>query len=234
MLMPALIFPLLFLTLNSGGLARATEIPGFPADAFLDFALCGAFIQGALFSTNAAGAGLAIDIEGGFLNRLSLTPMRGWALIAGQLAGAAALGLISSVFFVCIGVLFGVEIQAGLLGALLLILLATGTAVALGTIGTWLALRSGTTEAVQGLFPVLFVFFFLSSLNMPRELMNVEWFHAIATANPISYLIEGMRSLVIVGWDTEALARDVVVIIGIFAIGITGSARSLRTRMART
>jgi ABC-2 type transport system permease protein len=232
---PVIVFPLFFLALNAGGLSRAIDIPGFPkVDSFLDFALCGTFMQGSLFAMNAAGSGIAEDIEGGFLNRLSLTPMRGAALVAGQLAGAASIGLISSSFFIVIGLVFGVHIASGVLGALLLIVLATFTSLALATIGAMLALRSGSTEAIQGLFPVMFVFFFMSSLNMPRDLMTVDWFHAFASANPISYLIEGMRSLVIEGWNGTALLRNVAVIAVLLTIGLFGSARALRTRMART
>ena len=69
-----------------------------------------------------------------------------------------------------------------------------------------LALRTGSGEAMQGLFPVLFVFLFISSMNMPRNLIEIDWFRIAATLNPVSYLIEGVRSLIITGWDAEALA----------------------------
>src|SRR5262249_57693969 len=71
--------------------------------------------------------------------------------------------------------------------------------------GAYAALRTGSTEAVNGLFPVFFIFLFISSMNIPRNLMTVAWFRYLATANPVSYLIEGVRSLVITGWNTEAL-----------------------------
>src|SRR5207248_702007 len=68
------------------------------------------------------------------------------------------------------------------------------------------ALRTGSGEAVQGLFPVFFVFLFISSMNIPRNLMEITWFRDVATANPVSYLLECVRSLVITGWNGEALA----------------------------
>ena len=73
--------------MNAGGLDAATDLPGFPTDSFLAFALAVPFIQGALFATMNAGTDLARDIETGFLNRLSLTPMRGVALLLGSSAG---------------------------------------------------------------------------------------------------------------------------------------------------
>src|SRR5579864_1976993 len=82
-----LIFPMLLLAVNSGGLKAITHLPGFPTSSFVAFALAVPFIQGALFATMNAGTDLARDIESGFMSRLSLTPLRGAALLAGQLGG---------------------------------------------------------------------------------------------------------------------------------------------------
>ena len=91
-IVPALIFPLFLLAVNSGGLKDATNLPGFPTDSYLTFALAVPFMQGALFSVMNSGTDLARDIETGFLNRLALTPLRGAALLSGLLAGAVVLG----------------------------------------------------------------------------------------------------------------------------------------------
>src|SRR5687767_14238809 len=92
----AIAFPMALLAVNSGGLDPATQLPGFPTDSFVAFALAVPFIQGALFATINAGADLARDIQTGFLNRLSLTPMRGSALLAGQLAGIVVVGVFQA------------------------------------------------------------------------------------------------------------------------------------------
>jgi ABC-2 type transport system permease protein len=229
-----LIFPMLLLLVNSGGLDASTKLPGFPTDSFLAFALAVPFIQGALFSTMNAGTDLARDIQTGFLNRLSLTSMRGVALIAGQLAGVVVLGLVQACFYIAVGLAVGVDFAAGALGILALLGFAIVISISFGAIGTWLALRTGSGEAIQGLFPLLFVFLFLSSMNTPRDLIGVDWFRAVATANPVSYLIECVRSLIITGWNGEALALGfgIAVAIGIGA-GIL-STLSLKERLART
>jgi ABC-2 type transport system permease protein len=84
---PPLVFPVALLAVNAAGLRPSTELPGFPTSSFLAFALAVPFIQGALFSTMIAGTDLARDIQTGFLSRLSLTPLRGSALLAGHLSG---------------------------------------------------------------------------------------------------------------------------------------------------
>jgi ABC-2 type transport system permease protein len=112
--------------------------------------------------------------------------------------------------------------------------LAVVVASAFGAIGLWLALRTGSAEAVQGLFPLLFVMFFLSSISLPRNLIAQDWFRTIADWNPVSYMVEGLRSLVITGWDTTALWKGFVIAGGIFVLAIFASSQALRTRMERT
>ena len=214
-----LIFPMLLLLVNSGGLEASTALPGFPTDSFVAFALAVPFIQGALFSTMNAGTDLARDIQTGFLNRLSLTSMRGVALIAGLLGGAVVLGLIQAAFYIAVGLIIGVDFAAGALGILVLLLFSAVISVSFGALGVFLALRTGSGEAIQGLFPLLFVFLFLSSMNTPRDLISVDWFRFVASVNPVSYLIECVRSLIITGWDAKALALGfgIAILIGIVA-----------------
>jgi ABC-2 type transport system permease protein len=229
-----LIFPMLLLLVNSGGLQASTQLPGFPTDSFVAFALAVPFIQGALFSTMNAGTDLARDIQTGFLNRLSLTSMRGVTLIAGQLAGVVVLGLIQAAFYIVVGLVVGVHFASGALGILALFGFAAVISLSFGALGLFLALRTGSGEAIQGLFPLLFVFLFLSSMNTPRNLIDVDWFRAVASVNPVSYLIECVRSLIITGWDANALALGfgIAVLIGIAATSLATLA--LGERLART
>jgi ABC-2 type transport system permease protein len=229
-----LLFPMMLLAVNSGGLRSSTHLEGFPTNSFAAFALAVPFIQGALFATMNAGTDLARDIQTGFLNRLSLTPLRSSAVIAGHLAGVVVFGFLQSVFYLCVGLAIGVDIRSGVGGALVLLVLATLIAAGFGALGAWLALRAGSGEAVQGMFPLLFVCFFLSSMNTPRNLIGIDWFRSVATANPISYLIEGVRSLIIIGWDGEALVLGFGVAVATLALAILLASRALQARLTRT
>jgi ABC-2 type transport system permease protein len=230
----AIAFPMALLAVNSGGLDPATRLPGFPTDSFVAFALAVPFIQGALFSTINAGADLARDIQTGFLNRLSLTPMRGSALLAGQLAGIVAVGVFQAIIYLSVGLAVGVELETGAAGAAVLLVLAGLIALGFGAIGAFIALRTGSAEAVQGFFPALFVFLFISSMNMPRNLIEIDWFRIAASANPVSYLIEGVRSLIITGWDEQALALGFSVAFAIAVVALALASWSLKERLART
>jgi ABC-2 type transport system permease protein len=229
-----LLFPMMLLAVNAGGLNSAEQLPGFPADSFFAFALAVPFIQGALFATMNAGTDLARDIQTGFLNRLSLTPMRSVTLLAGQLGGVVTIGLVQAVFYLGVGLAAGVRLESGVAGAVVLLLLATLIALAFGSLGAFAALQTGSGEAVQGLFPVLFVFLFISSMNLPRNLIEIDWFRTAATLNPVSYLIEGVRSLIIVGWDRQALALAFGIALSIGLVGLTAASWALRVRLTRT
>jgi ABC-2 type transport system permease protein len=228
----ALLFPMLFFSINANGLNAASKIPGFPADSYLDFAFAFPLIQASLFGAVTAGAELARDIESGFFDRLLLTPMRPVALLGGMLAGVVALGLLQGVVFITIGLLMGVDISSGVAGMFVIVLLTVLVALGFGGIGAILAIRTGSVEAVESAFPLFFVAIFMSSINLPRDLIAQDWFRLIATVNPISYLVEGIRSLVITGWDARALVLGFGFALAIVVVAIGGAAASLKTRVA--
>ena len=229
-----LVFPMMLLAVNSGGLKAETHLPGFPTSSFFAFALAVPFIQGALFATMNAGTDLARDIQTGFLSRLSLTPMRRIALLGGQLGGALTLGVVQAVVYLTVGLIVGVRLATGPLGVVVLFFFAMLVTLGFGALGAFAALRTGSGEAVQSLFPAFFVFLFLSSMNIPRNLISTTWFRDVATLNPVSYLIECVRSLIIVGWDTEALVLGFGVATVIAVVALALSNWALRVRMART
>jgi ABC-2 type transport system permease protein len=233
-LFPIVFFPLILLAVNSSGLKAATRLPGFPTHSYISFSIAVAFIQGGMFSLINTGTNLAEDIESGFFNRLALTPLRRVSLIAGLLIGVAALGVIQSGVYVLMGLVAGAKLHAGLGGVGVLLVLGAITAIGFGALGCAAALKTGSGEAVQGLFPLFFVFIFLSSSNLPRNLLRTGWFHSVADWNPISYLIEGFRSLYLYGWDGTALWRGFAVALGLSLLALLAVAGAMRGRLQRT
>jgi ABC-2 type transport system permease protein len=133
-----------------------------------------------------------------------------------------------------VGVAAGVELESGPAGVVVLLVYSALVALSFGLLGAFLAYRTGSGETIQALFPVLFVFLFISSMNAPRDLIGVDWFRIAATLNPVSYMIECVRSLIIEGWDAQALALGFgsVLVLGLVSLPLASWA--LRTRMTRT
>lgn len=228
---PAAVFPLFLLAVNSAGFDAATKIPGFPTDSYLTFALAVPFMQSALFGFLNAGTDIARDIESGFLNRIALTPISRSALVAGELAGVVALGTVFGIIFLLVGLAAGADFNAGIGGVPVLFFLIIAITAGFGCLGIAAGARSGSSEAVQGLFPVLFAFFFFSSMAMPRNLIEQDWFRTVATANPVSYMIEGLRSLFIDGFDGGALWPAFAIAGAMIAVFIVVAAHNVNSRL---
>jgi len=223
-----LVFPLLLYGFNIGGLSVATKLPGFPTSSYATFALGLPLAYCGVYAVTTAGTQLGEDIRTGFLKRLSLTRLRSSALILGQLAGVLAFAVFQSAIYLGVGFAAGAHVAAGVGGAFVIVGLCALYAVALGTVGQVAALRTGSGEAVQGLFPLLMASLFMSSVNLPRNLIHHGWFRDIATYNPVSYLVEAPRSLLVEGWDGEALGLGFGVAVGILVVALVLTATTLR------
>ena len=231
---PAISFPLFLFAINAAGLDAAAQLPDFPAPDYLTFILAVPFMQAGIFAVSGVGADLARDVESGFLDRLALTPLSRSGLVSGQIAGTAVLGVLQGLVFIAVGLAAGATLATGFAGGLVLVALVVSIVFAFGLIGVTAAFRFGNGEAVQGLFPVLFVFLFLSTMALPRDLICQEWFRTIASLNPVSYILDGIRSLFYGGWDVGALAAAFGCTAAIAAVFLPLAIRALRKRVVRT
>ena len=230
---PLLIIPTLLLAVQSAGAGRAVDLPGFPpVESFFDFLLAGAMIQSALLAGNSGGIALAIDIEMGFTDRLFAAPVSRYSVVLGRLAGTTVLGAFTAVWFIAIGLIFGARIEEGVLGALWIIGLVAATALAFGSIGAAIALRTNSASVVQGLFPLMFVILFLSSAFFPANLM-LDPASSVAEYNPISFIVEGVRDPVISSLSLSAFAKAIgsIALVGAISVGLSALAMRKRLRM---
>lgn len=230
LVVPSMIFPLFFAALGTSSFGRAINLPGFPkVDSFLDFSLAGTIVQGVLFGSVQSGSALATDIENGFFYRLMAAPSSRLGILVGRLAGAAAYGAFQTLFFSLLLLPFGMSIKGGPLGVLVMVISGGLIAIAISGFMAAAALKTGSSEAVQGIFPLVFIMLFFSSAFFPRQTMSGAYKH-IADFNPISYLIEGMRDLCIDGLSSGAIARAILVPIAIMIVSFTFALRALAQR----
>lgn len=230
MWVPSMLFPLMITAINVAAMSRATELPGFGADSFLDFTVATVVIQGVLFGASAGGSDMALDIQDGFFDRLVASPVSRSAIVLGRLAGSAALGAMQAVVFMAILTIFGAHIEGGIPAVLTIVVVAMLLAVGIGGIAVAIALKTGSAEIVQAFFPVFFISLFASSAFFPRQLMS-GWFKAIAGGNPLSHMIESVRHLVVVGFDAADAAKAVVIVGGLCVASLPLSLSALRGRL---
>lgn len=231
---PSMIFPLIFLALSSSALDRSTQLAAFPeVDSFFQFAIMATITQGVLFGAVFSGTDMARDIEGGFFDRLVASPVARTSIVVGRIGGAAALGFVQALFFIAVVSLFGLRVAGGLPAIAMIAIVTSVLAAGVGSITVSMGLRTGSSEAVQGSFPLIFVFLFLSSAFFPRELMS-GWYHDVATFNPLSHLIEGLRVQIISGLDVGEWLGSLGIALAIFSFGVGLALLALNGRLKAT
>jgi ABC-2 type transport system permease protein len=201
-LVPAIIIPFVQFFLISGmfsGYAEAFGIGDFHA-FLIPTALLFVAING------GGGQFLVEDIDSGYFATLLTTPAHRLALLLGIMAGdALRVAGISAVVLAVAVPLTDSGVAAGLGGALTMIGLSAAWGVAYGAISITIAMRTGSPAATGAAFPIFFPFMFLAPSFGPREAMS-GWVEAAATLNPLTYVVEAMRALVVSGWDLGAVA----------------------------
>jgi ABC-2 type transport system permease protein len=193
-LAPLVLFPSLFLAVSVGGLERTTSLRGFPeVDGFLDFQLASAMLQSLLIGGVSAGIAVALDIEGGFFDRIVSSPAPRVAIVLGRVLASGVIATAQITFFLILGLVFGVSIKGGLPGVLYVYVIGMVAGTGFGAIGVLIALRARNASTVQGIFPLVFVILFVSSAFFPKNLLSPPA-DVLAAYNPLSYIVEGMRA----------------------------------------
>ena len=160
-----------------------------------------------------------------------MSPTTRTGILIGRLAGSAIFGALQAAFFIAVLWPFGGKIESGLIGVAIMVVSGGIVALAIGALMSSVAIRTGSAEAVQGAFPLLFVLLFFSSAFFPRETMTGAY-RKIADFNPISHLVEGMRELVLSGYTTSALMKAILIPTAVCIAAILFAQTELRRRLA--
>jgi ABC-2 type transport system permease protein len=176
---------------------------------------------------------LVLDVQTQYLDRLLLTPVRRTAILLGHMAADVAVAAALTVPILVLGVVLGVRFQGGLLGAVVFVLLASLWSLAFAGFGYAIALKTGNPAAVNSIFLLFFPFLFLTSSYVPRSELS-GWLNTVAGFNPVTYLLDGLRSLVLGdGWQWSQLAQAVAAITLVGVISMTMCFAALRGRVKR-
>ena len=193
-LIPSFLLPLVLLAVIASGTSSARHLPGFPSTgAYIGFVVGGTLMQGALLAGITAGIALAVDIEGGFFDRLLSAPIHRVSIVLGRVAAAAALGACQATLFLTVAFLFGARYQGGVPGVAFAIFLTALTAGGMAALAASIALRTGSLSLLQNLFPIVFVLLFTAPAFFPRDLLNGTM-RSISQYNPLTYIVEAIRA----------------------------------------
>ncbi|WP_354697930.1 Daunorubicin/doxorubicin resistance ABC transporter permease protein DrrB [Paraconexibacter sp. AEG42_29] len=223
---PALFIPLFFLAVNVGQVSKTfpSSTPFLEGQGYVAFQLPVSL----MFAVATASSGLALvtEIDGGYFDKLLAAPIRRSSIIFGRLAADFVRGIAGSIVVLIAGIAFGAHVEAGILGAIVLVLLAACFGVGYAGFAILVALRTRNVQATNTSFLLFFPLLFLSPNFVPFDRLSPVM-EVLARANPVSYVIDGLRSLVIEGWEWDKLAYCSAVIVGLTALLTVLSLRAI-------
>jgi len=226
---PPIFIALFFFIVNIGTLQRLTEnhISGFDIKAFM---LPTGILIG-VTGVSRAGA-LVLDIQDGYFDRLLLTPVRRLAILIGHMVADVAVAVALCVPILILAYALGVRVETGPLGILAFLAVSAIWCLAFAGFGYAIALKTGNPAAVNSSFLLFFPFLFMTSSYVPRAQLD-GWLKGIAAWNPVTYVLEGQRSLVTHGWDAALLGKALLAIAIVGAISMSLCFAALRGRVKR-
>jgi ABC-2 type transport system permease protein len=226
---PPIFIALFFFVVNVGTLSDLTEnnIPGFD---FTAFQMPTAILLGVTGVSRAYA--LVLDVQNGYFDRLLLTPIRRLAILLGHLCADVAVACTLTVPIIILGFILGVRFESGPLGVVAFIVVAGLWSLAFAGFGYAIALKTGNPAAVNSSFLLFFPFLFLTSSYVPRDQLS-GWLDTVATINPVTYLLEGLRSLVILGWEWADLGQALLAVAAVGSISMWMCFAALRGRIKR-
>src|SRR5918994_97116 len=173
---------------------------------------------------------LVLDVQDGYFDRLLLTPVRRLAILLGHLCADVAVASALTIPILILGYILGVRFESGPLGVIAFILLSGLWSLAFAGFGYAIALKTGNPAAVQSSFLLFFPFLFLTSSYVPRDQLS-GWLETVAGINPVTYLLEGLRSLIVRGWQWDELGQALLAVAAVGAISMWLCFAALRGRI---
>jgi ABC-2 type transport system permease protein len=200
--MPPIFIALFFFIVNVATLSKLTgQIPGFDYEAFQ---MPTAILLGVTGVSRAQA--LVLDVQNGYFDRLLLTPISRTAILLGHLVADVAVAVALTIPILIVGFIMGIKWETGLLGIPVFIAIAALWNLAFAGFGYAIALKTGNPAAVQSSFLLFFPFLFLTTSYVPRDQLT-GWLDTVAGLNPVTYLLAGLRSLVMVGWEWGEIGK---------------------------
>jgi ABC-2 type transport system permease protein len=226
---PPIFIALFFFIVNIATLSKLTRSGGSGFD-YKAFEMPTAILLGVTGVSRAPA--LVLDVQDGYLDRLLITPIRRLAILLGHMVADITVAMALTVPILAVGFAIGVRFETGVLGVVAFIALAALWSLAFSGFGYAIALKSGNPAAVNSTFLLFFPFLFLTSSYVPRSQLS-GWLDTVAGLNPVTYLLEGLRSLVTRGWAWNELGQALLAIAILAALSMSLCFAALRGRTKR-
>jgi ABC-2 type transport system permease protein len=226
-LIPSLFIPIFFYFVNSRAFDSVSKLPGFPHVSYKLFIAPVAIFTAVFFSAGNAGIELVQDISNGYLKKLMIMPINRLAIVLGKLTEVAVQSVIQGTVVLVLLFCDGVTITTGILGILGMFVMLCLFAMAWSCIGMITALWTQNARLVQSLFVIVFPFLYVTTSQMPKNLLPPA-FATAAALNPVTNILEGVRALVLYGWSDQSVWMGFLTAVILFVVMVSFTLASFR------
>jgi ABC-2 type transport system permease protein len=226
-LVPSIFMPIFFFLVNSASLSAFSKVPGFPDVSYQDFIAPVAMFTAIFFSAGNAGIELVQDIANGYFKKLIIMPINRLAILMAKLTEVAVQATLQGFIVLVLLLATGVHFRTGFLGILLIFGMLVLFAMAWSCISLIAALRTQNARLVQSMFIIAFPFLYITTSQAPLALLPPT-FRVLAQYNPITYIIEGVRALVLDGWSSPAIWQGLLTAMILFVVMASFTLASFR------
>ena len=196
LLIPSIIFPLIFLVAFAGGLSAVRDVPGFHFHGnYTAFQFVFVFLQSAAFGGVLTGFAVAADFESGFGRRLLLASPQRRGIVAGYVVAAICRWLFTATIVTIAALIAGMQIDGNAAQLVGLISLALLLNMAACLWGTGMALRFQTLQAGPIMQIPIFLLLFMAPVYVPLNLIK-GWVNTAASYNPVTAFVEAGRGFI--------------------------------------
>lgn len=198
-LLPEFVMPIFFFIVNSAAFQNIVNMPGFNAGSYLAFYAPVALLMAIFLSTGSAGLEVVTDISSGYMDRLFVTPVRRISIILGKLLAVGLRAIIQCAIMLFFVIIMGAPFKSGVLGVIILFLLAFIFGIAWSGIGLTIAFLTKNPRVVQSSFIFFFPFTMITTSQLPLNLLS-GWYKTMVLANPVTYILVRRNKVLDVKW----------------------------------
>jgi ABC-2 type transport system permease protein len=213
LVIPSIVFPAFFFLLFAAPLAGVTNLPNFPTDDYEAYMTGTILVMSVVFSGADAAMAMLTDILSGYFDKLLLAPINRLAILLGGLLMAATRALVQVVIIIAIALVLGVSFKGGIPGILFVAGAATLLGLAWSCVGLMIAIKSKNAQITQTSWLLFMPVAFLTTAYMPKDLLT-GWFKWAVSINPVDYVLDSIRTVIIAGWDWGAILPGLWVLVG--------------------
>ena len=229
---PEFLMPIFYFVVNSSAFQKVVDLPGFNQASYLQFYAPVALLVSVFMSSGSTGIETVTDISTGFMDRIFLAPVNRWYIVISKLVAVRAKSILSLSIMVILLALFGASFHGGILGFFLIFHLAFIFAIGWAGIGLSLAFTTKNPRILQSSYIFFFPFSFITTSQLPLNLLT-GWYKTAVQMNPVTYVLEAMRSILISGQIGQKVLVGFVVAVCFAAVTLMISMWAFKKSVVR-